>query len=129
MDENLLLKISLIFSILGVFTILFISESTTLPITKISDIAEDKIDQKIKINGKITNVVDTPEIIIANIKDETGTITVIIFKNNETKIFPLNLFQTPENIPLKNYQIVEIEGTIMSYQGNLEISADEIKSK
>ena len=129
MDENLLLKISLIFSILGVFTILFISESTTLPITKISDIAEDKIDQKIKINGKITNVVDTPEIIIANIKDETGTITVIIFKNNETKIFPLNLFQTHENIPLKNYQIVEIEGTIMSYQGNLEISADEIKSK
>lgn len=129
MDENALLKVSLIFSILGVFLILFISESTNLPITKISDINEDKIDQKIKINGKITNVVDTPEIIITNIKDETGTITVIIFKNNETKIFPLNLFQNPEEIILKNNEIVEIEGIIMEYEGNLEINADEIKSK
>ena len=113
MDENKLLKIALIFTLLGILLILFLSESMSIPLTKISDISKDNLDEKVKIRGTLTRVTETGNITILNIKDTTGEITILLFD---------------ENPNLEKNQEAEILGTITEYEDQLEIIADQIKT-
>lgn len=113
MDENTLLKFSLLFSILGILTILFISETVSIDLSKISDITQENIDEKVRLQGTITAVGESPGLLILTLEDETGKITVMIFKDNDT-IIEKNLH-------------VEIIGIVSEYKNNVEIIADEIK--
>ncbi len=114
MNENILLKLSLVFSILGILIILFISETSSIDLIKISEITKENLDEKVRIQGIIKTTADTPELLIINIEDETGTIIIILFKNSE-------------EIILKENQKVEVVGKVMEYKDQLEISVDQIK--
>ncbi|MBT3691207.1 hypothetical protein HOG16_03130 [Candidatus Woesearchaeota archaeon] len=114
MNENTLLKCSLLFSILGILAILFISETSSIELSKISDLTKESIEEKVRIIGEIKTIGDSPGLIILNLEDDTGTITVMLFKNEE-------------EIPLEKNQRVEVIGTITEYKDQLEIIADQIK--
>lgn len=111
MNEKILFKIALICSIIGVLSITYISENKEVELLKISDIKE--VDKEIKIEGYITNVKETPGLYIIDVKDSTGVITVIIFKEK-----PLNL---------QKNQLVEIIGSTTKYKNKIEINAKQIK--
>jgi DNA/RNA endonuclease YhcR with UshA esterase domain len=127
MDENTLLKISLISCLVGILILLYMGENSKVNLSDISTILEEKnIDKTVKIQGTLNRVTKTPEVIITNIQDETGNIPIIIFTNNETKILD---FFTPnkKEIDLEKGMRVEITGKVIEYKGQLEISADEIR--
>jgi DNA/RNA endonuclease YhcR with UshA esterase domain len=113
MDENKLLKISLVFSLLGILVILYISETVSPPLTKIVDITKEKIDEKVKIQGVLISIINTKTISILNIEDHTGKINVILFENKTN---------------LQKNQKVEVLGTITEYKDHIEIIADQIKT-
>jgi len=114
MKESTLLKLSLASSLIGILILLFIVQSTELPITEIKDIDKSKIDTIIKVKGTIQSISETPGLYIINLKDKTGEITAIIFKEEEIQFY-------------KNQEL-EIKGQITVYKDKLEIIAKQIKN-
>ena len=114
MDEKFLLKLSLAFSLLGILLILFISENTDLPISKISDITNKQIDTTIKIKGTIEHLTELENLILFSLKDKTGKINIILF--------------TDETLNLKQNQKIELIGKVIEYKNTIEIMADQIKT-
>ena len=113
MKETTLLKLSVIVSIIGIFSLLIIAETTSLEITKISEINKKDLETKVKIQGKILSIRETPGLYLLTVTDFTSTTALIIFKED-----PLDLKKNLE---------VEIEGKIAEYEGKREIIADTIK--
>ena len=113
MKETTLLKISILVSVLGVFSLMVISELSHIELSKISDITKKDLETKVKIQGKLLSIQETPGLYILTITDFTSTITIIVFKED-----PLEL---------KKNSNIEIEGKVTEYQGKLEIIADTIK--
>ncbi len=113
MNENSLLKISLVFSLIGILTIFYISETTTINLSEISDLTKEDLDNKVRIKGEIISIGDTPGLMIVNVKDLTDQMTIILFKDNST-------------INLERGKIIDITGTLTEYKNELEIIADQI---
>ena len=113
MENTVLLKISIIISLVGILSMLFLAETLEVPLTKIKELEKKKIDEKIRVQGVIIQVKETPKAILFTLKDETGTITAIIFKEG--------------SLILKKGQKVEVEGTLLEYQGKKEISVSWVK--
>jgi RecJ-like exonuclease len=112
MKNKTILSIAIICSLVGIFMILLIVENTELSILKIKNITEKHLETKVKISGEITSIKETPGLLILQVKDPTGKIDVIIFKNKKINI-------------TKNIQ-VEIEGEIQEYKDKLQIAANKI---
>ena len=113
LQEKILLKISLIISIIGIFILYLISSKISINTIKISDINEDLIDKEVKIKGTVKQYFNNPSVIILKIEDETGSIKVAVFKNKDT------VFKTKTN--------VEITGTVRKYKSELELIAKTIR--
>lgn len=111
MEEKTLFKIALISSLLGILLILFITEKLDLGQSNISNLTN--LSGKVKIKGYITSFKENPTSYFINLKDETGEIPILVFKEN-----PLNLTKG---------MIIEVEGNIIEYQGKKEISAELIR--
>ena len=105
MIEKNLLKTALVCAIIGILIILSISENIEIKKSNIINITRENIEENVKIIGKISSLTETDELIIMNVEDETGKITVITFKNQD-----LNLTEN---------QIVEIEGEVIDYKGKI----------
>ena len=111
MEEKTLLRIALISSLIGVLLILFISERV--------DISESNIKEaknqtgNIKVKGAVSSITETPSAYIINLKDNTDTILVLVFKG--------------DSINITKGQIIEVSGKLVDYQGQKEISADTIR--
>jgi DNA/RNA endonuclease YhcR with UshA esterase domain len=112
MQEKTLLKISLITALIGIFILLIILDRIDISDSNINLINKTMIDQQIKIKGEITRLTETPGLYILNVKDDTGNIDVIIFKE--------------EKIELEKGKVIEIQGTVTEYQGKVEIIAKKI---
>jgi len=112
MDNTKLLNLSLIFSIVGLLTILFISEAISPKFYPISEINEKMIDQTISTLGKISLIKQTKNFTIFSLKDNNSKILVIVWKENQ--------------IHLKKNTEVKIIGKILKYGKDLEIEAIEI---
>jgi RecJ-like exonuclease len=115
MKDETLLKISLCCSLVGILIILFIVENSEIPESNIANITKENLEQTVSISGQITRITETPGLLILNLKDGTGEITAIIFKE--------------DNLTLQKNQIITIEGKIIEYDGKLEIQADLLKTK
>ena len=113
LQEKILLKISLIISIIGIFILYIISSKMSLNTIKISEINEDLIDKEVKIKGTIKQYFDNPSVVILKVEDNSGAIKVAVFKNKDT------VFKTKTN--------VEITGTVKKYKYELEIIAKTIR--
>lgn len=112
MKDSTLLSIALSCSLIGIFLLLIISEKVNLDSSNISGITEKLNNKYVKIKGTITNSRETPGLLILDVKDNTGSIKVIAFKESQ--------------INLTKNQIIEVEGKITKYQDSLEIIADKI---
>ena len=113
MDEQSLLKLSLIVSFSGLLLLILISDNIEIKSYRIKDINEKLLEKEIKIKGVITRTTETPGLFIFDIQDNTGTITAIAFKESS-----LNLTKNQE---------IEIQGKVKKYKDKLEIVIDEIK--
>jgi len=109
-----LLKVALASAIIGTALLIFLSAKLEPPLISISEIDVRKIDNFVKISGKITDVKDTQSLIIFDVEDESGRIKVILYKNKET-------------INLNKGMKVEIIGKVKEYEGEIEIEASSIK--
>ena len=111
MQNSILLKISFIVSIIGIFLLLLILEYQEIPFYQIKDITKDQLERSVKIQGTIINIKETPGLYILTLRD-TKSIPVMIFKEEE--------------IAFKRNSKVEIEGKVTEYKSELEIIADKI---
>lgn len=113
MREKDLLKIALVCSLIGILIILFIVYKYEVPNYNIKDIDKSMLNEKVSIKGQINRITETPGLYILNIKDSTGEITVVVFKE--------------EDLDLLENNLVEVEGEIAEYKNEVEIIAKQIK--
>lgn len=112
MNEKTLLKIALASSIVGIFLLLLILELSEVQSYQIANITNSQIDKTVKVTGKITKIKETPGLLILDIKDNTGVITAIAFKNKA--------------VELEKNSIIEMTGKVQKYKDKLEIIANQI---
>ena len=107
-----LLKISFILSIIGIIVLLFLSTTLNPPETKIGDINDKLLNQKVIVKGDVFNIkkYEDSNFQVISIKDETGKIDVTLDKITN---FKMN-------------QTINVKGTIQQYKQYLQIQADEI---
>lgn len=113
MKEKNLLKIALVTSLIGIFIILIVTEKADLFGYSIAKIDKSFVDRDVRIEGEIVKIKETPGLLILDVRDETGSIKVVAFKE--------------EKIELKKGNKIEIEGKVREYRNELEIEAIAIK--
>lgn len=109
MQENVLLKIALICSIIGLISIFLLSKNLTLDQTNL--ITKDELDQTIKVKGVINRITNYEKNTIIEIT-KTEKLDIVLFENN---------------INLKPGEKITATGQLKQYKGNFELLADEIK--
>lgn len=112
MNQRIIFKSALCLSLAGMLLLFIYTENAQLKTTNISEIAKKHIDKYVKVQGQVTRVTDLPVILIFNLKDQTGEITIIIFKE--------------EKINIKQNNFLQVEGKVTEYKGQLEIQAEKI---
>lgn len=113
MQTTNLFKISLIISCIGTFLILLLSEYQEIELTKIRDISREQLETRVKVEGVLLSIKETPGLYIMKIRDSSASIPVIIFKEEPLKL------KTGDNI--------ELIGKLTEYKNELEIIAEKIK--
>ncbi len=108
---NFLFRLALIISLIGIFTLIMLSNSIEPRLIFIKDINKKDIEEFIKIKGSIINIKNIENITILEIDDKTGKIKAILY----------------DRIELKKNLSVEIIGRLTDFNGNLEIDANKIK--
>ncbi|MBD3204509.1 hypothetical protein GF327_09540 [Candidatus Woesearchaeota archaeon] len=79
MNENLLLKISLFFSVTGIVLIFIISRSIEINDTTIRKITQGEAEQEILLTGKVSEIHSSDKVTILKIQ-KTETIDVVMFE-------------------------------------------------
>ena len=115
MKNKTLLIISLIISILGILVLLLIMNLKYENLIEISAINKALLDKNIQIQGEITKIKNQDNLQILTIKDNTGKINAVLYKN------------TNQKINLNENQTIILHGKIKEYNSQLEIIADKIE--
>ncbi len=113
MQDPNLFKISLIISSIGTFLILLLSEYSEVELTKIQDLNKKQLEARVRVEGNILSIRETPGLYILKIKDSSASIQIIIFKE--------------EPLELKRGTTVEVIGKLTEYKNEFEIIAEKIK--
>jgi len=114
MRTEALAKIALCTSIVGLFALYFLSENLEPKLISISEVDEKALDEYVKISGQITSAKETEGLHILRIKDASGEIEVVIFKDED-------------ELKFKPGQDVEVIGKISEFRGRQQIEAVEVK--
>jgi DNA/RNA endonuclease YhcR with UshA esterase domain len=112
MQEKTLLKISLVTSLVGILVLLIILDKIDVSDSNINAINKTLNERQVKVKGEVTRITETPGLYILNIKDNTGNIDVIIFKE--------------EKLDLEKGNIIQVQGQVTEYQGKMEIIAKKV---
>ena len=110
MKEKTLIKISLIFSVIGIVFLYYLVGNVSLDEKEIDKI--NYIDQDIKIKGVVTNIDERDKGAFVEIA-QPNVMKVVIFKDDEL------------NLKINDY--IEITGNVEEYNGKLQIIAEEVK--
>jgi len=110
--ESQLLKVSLIFSLIGILILFYLTYTLEAKRYDINSLTKDNIDDIVKVKGIIESYGETPGLYLIDLKDDTGRITVVVFKDEEIELI--------EGLE------IEIIGQVTEYQNKLEIIAKEI---
>lgn len=111
MRDRTLLKIALVWSLIGIFLLIIIALFTKPAIVQVSDL-EQNLGKTVVVSGVIDRAVYKEKVAFIDLEDKSGMITVVIFDKVENKVFKNNLIQ--------------VKGKVQLYKGELEIIADEI---
>ena len=112
MTESLLIKVSLVFSIIGIIILFFISDKIKPKEYQINKLTKDELEKEVKIIGKIKNLKQLNKGLLITLEDKTSSIKVILFEN--------------KNIKLRTGINIEVIGKLKTYQKEFEIEAHEI---
>jgi RecJ-like exonuclease len=112
MEEKNLIKVALIISLTGILLLFLISENVSIKYYPINEISEKLLNREVTVKGVITRITETPGLLILNIKDLTGEMTSITFREG-----PINLTENQE---------IPIQGKALKYKNQLKIEADKI---
>lgn len=116
-DESLL-KLSLVTAVAGLLVLVFLLK-TIGEAKEIAAIDEGDIGKELKVFGTISSVyVSKNENIFLKLADDSGEISVVVFKNMARKL---------NAQLLKKGDAVEVYGKIQEYEGELEIIPNEIR--
>ena len=113
MNESSLSKIALTASLIGILILLIIVENTEVEKVEIKGVQDRKEEEIVMVTGTIKDVKETPGLYIISIEDDSGKISVIVFKE--------------EMLNLSKGNLAEIEGTVKEYQNKKELIAREIR--
>ena len=112
MDEKLILKISLICTLIGILALFFLSENIKIDEVSIDKINNLKEGTDVKIKGFVNKVTDLDKIAILDIA-QLKSVPVLLFKSG--------------NITINEGDYVEITGEVQEYEGKMELIGNEIK--
>ena len=73
---------------------------------------KENLDDFVKVKGNIESFYETPGLYLINIVDDSGIITVVVFKEDE-----INLIEV---------EFIEVMGSVVEYGDEIEIIAKEI---
>ena len=116
-DEKLL-KIALVTALIGIIGLIVFTPSIEVKKVEINDINRGIIDEKVCIDGVITDIAESSSKTnyFLTINDGQSQITLIIFEKQVAEIQSRNL----DIEDFKNRK-VEVTGTITEYKSNLEL--------
>ena len=111
MKDSLLLKIALIWTVLGIFILFFVSTYFEPEEVIISDLSLH-VNKAVYVKGTISEVSYKETVSFIDLEDDSGKIDVV-------------LFELPKQ-SLKTGDFIKVKGKVTIYKGNLEIIAQEI---
>ena len=116
-DEKLL-RIALITSLIGIIGLIIFTPSIEVKKVDISDITRAMIDEKVCIDGVITDIAESSSKTnyFLTINDGESQIQLIVFEKQVAEIQSRNL-----DIEDFRHRKVEVIGTITEYKSNLEL--------
>lgn len=112
MKRKQLYKISVFLSIIGL-TLMYASSVYLEPgKVKVEEIDRGQTGEVLEVEGTAANVTSTENNLFLDVKDSTGSITVVAFDTDST---------------VGNGESISVIGSVELYEGKLEIIAREIK--
>ena len=116
--DDKLLKIALITTLIGIVGLIIFTPTVEVKKVDIKDITRSMIDEKVCIDGVITDIAESSSKTnyFLTINDGERQITLIIFEKQAAEIQTRNL----DIEDFKNRK-VEVVGTITEYKSNLEL--------
>ena len=116
-DEKLL-RIALITALIGIIGLILFTPSIEIKKVDIKDITRSMIDEKVSIQGVITDIAQSSSKTnyFLTISDGKAKITLIIFEKQVSEI-------TSRNLDIEDFENnkVEVVGTITEYKNDLEL--------
>lgn len=114
MNERDLVKVSLIFSLIGILSLFYLTYNIETEIYDISSLNKDNLEKTVRIKGIVESYAETPGLYLITLKDDTGKITVVVFKDEE--------------LQLQKDMTLEVTGDLVEYKDGLEIISKQIVS-
>lgn len=108
------MKVSLIFSLIGILILFFLTYTIKVQLYEINSLSKDNIDDTVRVKGIVESFTETPGLYLVNLKDNSGRITVVVFKD--------------ERLGLQEGLNLEVIGNVVEYKDKIEIIAKEIVS-
>ena len=116
--DDKLLRIALITSLIGIVGLIIFTPSINVKEVDIKDITRSMIDEKVRVDGVITDVAQSSSKTnyFLTVNDGEGQIQIIVFEKQVAEIQSRNL----DIEDFENHKI-EVVGTITEYNSNLEM--------
>lgn len=123
MDEKQLFRIAVICAFIGIIGVIIASQLIEVKTISIEEAKEASEGDYVKITGNAVKIDEREKVRFINVKDETGEIKVVIFRNSKRIIAKDKI---PEDI--SNGMGLQVEGRISEYNGETELLAEQIET-
>lgn len=110
MKEKTLLKIALICSLIGLFTLYIISENLSIEEKTIDKI--DNLGEDIKLKGVVDKVINTENVVIVDVL-QPQKISVVLFKD--------------EDINISKGSTIEVIGKVEENNGEIQVIGQRVR--
>jgi DNA/RNA endonuclease YhcR with UshA esterase domain len=111
MEEPLLLKISLSFSLVGIIILFLLADSIEIGQTGIANLTEIEENQVVRLRGVVTYVQDNGKTLNLELA-QPEAVEVFVFKSS--------------NLSIKKGDFLDIVGEVREYRGRKELLANQI---
>ncbi|MEK6921295.1 MAG: OB-fold nucleic acid binding domain-containing protein [Nanoarchaeota archaeon] len=110
MNDIQLLRLCFVLAFLGLGALFVLSKTVEGEIVEISDITEEKIGQKVVVQGIVYDL------------RQLETMTLFSLQENEAQILIVSF----SNVEVHEDDIVTVTGSVKEYKGELEVVASQI---
>ena len=111
MEEQTLLRICLIASIIGIGALLWISSSSEIKLSEISRL-DSMVGRSVRINGQVIAIQTFDNRMVVTLNQEEK-LSIVVFK--------------AKNLSIEEGDNIQVTGMAQEYNGKLELIAEKIK--